>query len=66
MTNGIVANGRWNLQAGRSKLSMTDLEKKYAKELANAAPEQKQKIHVRMAEDFLRQKNHQPSAGTLW
>lgn len=66
MKNGIAENGLWQLKEGQKKLSLEAIEKKYAKELAAAEPHQKHEIHARMAEEWLRQKNHKPSAAALW
>ena len=66
MKNEFVADGAGRLWLGQRKLSMESLHQKYAKELAQAAPAQKREILDRMLEDFYRQKNHKPSAGTLW
>lgn len=66
MKNGIATGGWRRLKRGQKELSMESLEKKYAKELAAAGPQQKHEIHARMAEELLKQKNHKPSAGALW
>ena len=44
-------------------------EKKYAVEMANARPDEKEKIRERLAKESLRHGkalNHKPSAATLW
>jgi hypothetical protein len=66
MKNGIAKGGFWRLLKGQKELSMESLEKKYTKELAAAGPQKKQEIYVRMAEELSKQKNHKPSARTLW
>jgi hypothetical protein len=66
MKNEFVANGEFRLLRGQDKLSMEAIEKKYAAELAAADLSEKLKIREQMAEEFLRQKNHKPSAGSLW
>ena len=66
MANKIIASGYWQLWRAQKRLSFESLHKKYAKELASATPEQKQEILDRMLREFDRQKNHKPSAGSLW
>jgi hypothetical protein len=66
MKNGIATGGLGRLQWGQKELSKESIEKKYAKEIAAAEPHQKEKIYQRMAEELSRQKNHKPSAYTLW
>ena len=70
MQNRFVADGRRRfLQAKETPASPGSIEKKYAAELANAGPDEKRRIHERMAEELMRREkalNHKPSAGTLW
>jgi hypothetical protein len=68
MKNKFVADGCRRFMRARKAASSESIEKKYAAELAEADPAQKFKIHERMAQEYLRQKNldHQPSPGTLW
>jgi hypothetical protein len=66
MKNDFIANGECQLFRGQEKLSMEAIEKKYAAELAVADPSEKLKIREQIAREFLRQKNHKPSPGTLW
>jgi hypothetical protein len=64
--NKFVADGRQRFLRGKQVLSFESIEKKYAKELANASPAEKLQIRERMVREFLRQQNHKPSPGTLW
>jgi hypothetical protein len=69
MKNKFVAGGSQRFWLGKKALASESVEKKYAVELANADPDEKEKIRERMAEENLwRQKalNHKPSAATLW
>ena len=66
MENSIATGGYSRLKNGQKELTMAGIEKKYAKELAAAQPHQKHEIHARMVEDYFRQKNHRPSAGSLF
>ena len=66
MKNGIATGGMGRLLRGQKKLTIESLEKKYTKEIAAAGPRQKQQIHERMTAEWLKQKNHKPSAATLW
>jgi hypothetical protein len=66
MKNGIVQDGFERLKRGQKKLTMEAIEKKYAKEIAAAQPHQKQQIYRRMVDEFMKQKNHEPSASALW
>jgi len=66
--NKFVADGPLRFLRGQQALSSESIEKKYAKELANASPAEKLQIRERMNREFLSQKNreHKPSPGTLW
>jgi hypothetical protein len=66
MNDGIATGGRLRLLRGQKKLTLESLEKKYAKKIAASGPLQRQQIYERMAEEWLKQKNHKPSAATLW
>ena len=66
MKDGIAEGGLGRLQHGQKELSMESIEKKYAKEIAAAEPHEKERIYQRMAEELARQRNHKPSAATLW
>jgi len=69
MKNQFVADGYHRLRLGRKALASESVEKKYASELANAGPDEKEKIRERMAKESLRCEkalNHKPSAATLW
>jgi len=62
----IAIGGGWRLWRAQKEFILEDMHKKHAKELAAATPEQKREILDRMLKDFDRQKNHKPSAGSLW
>ena len=69
MNNKFVADGSQRLWLGKRALASESIEKKYAAELANAGPDEKEKIRERMAKESLQRKkalNHKPSAATLW
>jgi len=66
MKNGIANHGIRRLLKGQKELTLQFFEKKYAKELAAAQPQQKAEIYQRILDEYDRQKNHKPSAGTLW
>ena len=69
MKNSFVADGHRRFLQGRKTVASESIEKKHAAELANAGPDEKEKIRERMAkESHQREKalNHKPSAGTLW
>jgi hypothetical protein len=66
MENGIANDGFERLLKGQKELTLESLAKKYAKELAAAGPHQKREIYQRILDEYERQKNHQPSAATLW
>ena len=66
MKNRIAEGGLERLRMGQKRLTIEDIEKKRAKELAAAAPHQKAEIYQRMMDEYYRQKNHKPSAATLW
>jgi hypothetical protein len=66
MENSIISGGFGRLRKGQKKLTLKSLEKKYAKELAEAPPHQKGEIYQRILDEYNRQKNHKPSAGALW
>jgi hypothetical protein len=66
MKNGIADHGLKRLQKGQKELTLESIQKKYAKELAEAQPQKKAEIYQRILDEYDRQKNHKPSAGTLW
>ena len=69
MKNKFVEDGSRRLWLGKKALASEPIEKKFAAELANAAPGEKEVIRKRMAEEISRRAkalNHKPSAGTLW
>jgi hypothetical protein len=66
MKNKFVDHGFHWLRRGQKALSMEAIEKKYADKLAGADASTQLKIREQMVEEFQRQKNHKPSAGTLW
>jgi hypothetical protein len=69
MKNEFVADGFNRFLRGKQAAQSESIEMKYAVGLANAGPDEKLKIHERMAEEFLRREkmlNHKPSAKTLW
>ena len=66
MKNGIANGSFKRLQKGQKELTLESFEKKYAKELATAGPDQKAKIYQKIMDEHDRQKNHKPSAGALW
>jgi hypothetical protein len=69
MKNKFVADGPQRFWLGKRILASKSTEKKYAGELANAGPDEKEKIRERMAEEHRRHEkalNHKPSAATLW
>jgi hypothetical protein len=66
MKNGIIDDGYDRLQKGQKELTLESFEKKYAKELASAAPHRKAEIYQRILDEYNRQKNHKPSLRALW
>ena len=66
MKNRIVEDGLWRLAEGQKELSLGSMYEKYAAEISKASPAQKFEIERRALEEFLRRKNHKPSAGALW
>ena len=66
MNKSIVRGGLGRLKQGQNKLTRESLEKKYAKELAAARPDQRGEIYQRIMDEYDRQKNHKPSASSLW
>lgn len=69
MKNQIVAWGADKLRRGQRALSSQSIEEKFAKELAAATPDEKQKIYKRMADEAMRRRkmlDHRPSAKALW
>ena len=69
MKNKFVADGPQRLWLGKRILASESTEKKYAVELANAGPHEKEEIRERMAEERRRHEkalNHKPSEATLW
>ena len=69
MKNNFVADGLTRFLRGKKDAQFESIEKKYAAELANAGPDEKEKIRERMAKESLQRKkalNHKPSAATLW
>ena len=69
MKNDFVAGGGFRFWRTQKAVSAEDIEKKYARQLAEADPVQKHQIRKQMAEEYLKRKkieDHKPSAGTLW
>jgi len=69
MKNKFVADGAQRLWLGKEALASESIEEKHAAELANAGPDEKEKIRERMAKESLQREkalNHKPSAATLW
>jgi len=69
MKNQFVADGYHRLRLGQEALASESIEKKYAAELANAGPDEKEKIRERMAKESRQREkalNRKPSAATLW
>jgi hypothetical protein len=69
MTNKFVADGFNRFLRAQKTASAEDIEKKYARQLAEADPVQKHQIRKQMAEEYLKRKkieDHKPSGGTLW
>ena len=69
MKNKFVADGLSRFLRGKKDAQSESIEKKYAAELANAGPDEKEKIRERMAKESLQREkslNHKPSAATLW
>jgi len=69
MKNKFVADGYRRFLQGKKTISSESIEGKYAAELTNAGPDEKEKIRERMAEEHRQREralNHKPSAGTLW
>ena len=69
MKNSFVADGPLRFRRAKKVVSSEDIEKKYARQLAEADPIQKHQIRKQMAEEYLQRKkieDHKPSAATLW
>jgi hypothetical protein len=66
MKNKFVADGYRRFLRGKKNATFESIEKKYVKQLAAESPAQKSQIRKQMVQDFLRQQNLKPSAGTLW
>jgi len=69
MKNKFVADGYHRFLQGKKTIASESIEKKFAAELANASPVEKEKIRGRMAAKILQREkalNHKPSAATLW
>ena len=66
MKSGIVEGGLWRLRRGQKELTIESIQRKYAKELAVAEPHQKEIIYQKIAEEFSRQKDHNPSWLAFW
>ena len=69
MKNKFVADGLSRFLRGKKDAQFESIEKKYAAELANAGPDEKEKIRERMTKESLQREkalNHKPSAATLW
>ena len=69
MKNKFVADGPLRFLRAKKVVSSEDIEKKYARQLAEADPIQKHQIRKQMAEEYLQRKkneDHKPSAATLW
>jgi hypothetical protein len=69
MKNKFVADGYRRFLQAKKTVSLEDIEKKYARQLAEADPIQKHQIRKQMAEEYLQRKkieDHKPSAATLW
>jgi hypothetical protein len=69
MKNKFVADGLSRFLRGKKDAQFESIEKKRAAELANAGPDEKEKIRERMAKESLQREkalNHKPSAATLW
>ena len=69
MKNKFVADGYRRFVEGKKTTASESIERKRAAELANAGPDEKEKIRERMAKDSLQREqalNHKPSAATLW
>jgi hypothetical protein len=66
MKSGIATGGLGQLKRGQKELTMEAIEKKFAREIAATQPHQKPQIYRRMVDEFLKQKNHKPSASALW
>ena len=67
--NHIAEGGLQRLLDGQKAMKSIFVEKKHAKELAKAGPEEKKEIYARMAEEARRHEkmsNHKPSAKALW
>jgi hypothetical protein len=69
MANTIVAFGGLRLRLGQKAMASESIEKKYAAELATAAPAEKKEIYQRMSDEIEKRRkmmDHKPSAKTLW
>jgi len=69
MKNNIVADGWRRFRRAQRAVSLEDIEKKYARQLAEADPVRKQQIHKQMVEEYLQRRkieDHNPSPATLW
>jgi hypothetical protein len=69
MKNRFVADGYHRFLSAPKGVSSEDIEKKYAKQLAEANPIQQHQIRKQMTEEYLQRRKiegHKPSAATLW
>ena len=69
MKNKFVADGYRRFLQGKKTTTSESIETKFAAELANASPVEKEKIREHMAKEFLQREkalNHKPSVATLW
>ena len=69
MKNKFVADGLSRFLRGKKDAQSESIEKKRVAELANAGPDEKEKIRERMAKESLQREkalNHKPSAAALW
>jgi hypothetical protein len=69
MNNSFVADGHLRFLHAKKGMAVEDIEKKYARQLAEADSVQKHQIRKQMADEYLQRKkieDHKPSAGTLW
>jgi hypothetical protein len=69
MKNKFVADGYRRFLLGKKTIASESIEKKRAAGMANAGPDEKEKIRERLAKESLNREkalNHKPSAATLW
>ena len=66
MKNKFLTDGLQRFLRAKKVVTSESIEKKYAKELNTASSAQEKQIREQMAQEFLQQQNHKPSAGTLW